>query len=402
MLAPLGSAFGEALHAVRIARALVATGDDVVLLAPAALETAIADAPITFGRIDRVLPRLDLEVTAELRRLRCDSLVLVDLAAVDKVVRAFGLELSAFLDATVPVVALDCWDLPPTPVDWAYGTHGERTSAASHAFARRLVPVPIARPTTRGAFDALPTLGPASQTARATLRAELGIPPGDKLVLWPTATWQHGANQTDPALAQLADALPTWILPLLAGVDARVHVVHVGPRRFTHAWAFTAPYRYLGQVPPHRFEAIVAAADLVLGFNAVATSLATAIAVRTPVVLGHTRAHLDALPDVERALGAHLSPALRDALAANLPLAPIHAWPLRLGAVIEPALADNPLVAAVERVDLFDPVAYTAACSRLLTSAGADEQRERQTNYARIVRALPAAHDRLRELLREG
>jgi len=400
-LAPLGSAFGEALHGIRIARQLVAAGHEVVFLAPAAMHTLIDDAPVQFGRIDLALPHLDQQLGSTLRRMRCGSLVLVDLAAVAKIARAFRLDARAFTHPDVPVIALDCWNLPAQPVTWDYGAHAtEILPAEFHQLERRLVPVPIAPLEVKGGFMAMPPIAPVSAHARHQLRAELGIGEDDRLILWPSASWQSAESHTEPALARLAAALPALILPRLDLLGSRVHVVHVGPLAFAGAEQLAPRYRFLSQVAPRRFEQLVAAADLVIGFNSIATSLATAIAVRTPILVGTTTLRADTLGEAEAALGDRLTPAVRAAIAPNLPLAPILAWPLRLGAVLSPTLADNPLSAAIGRVDPFDEAAYLDACRELLFApAAADAARQRQDDYHRRVLALPAGHEQLMSLV---
>ena len=358
-LAPLASAYGEALHGARIARALCAAGDEVVFVAPAAMH-ALVQPPVLFGRVDLALPKLDSELRDLLARMRCDSLVLVDAAAVGKVCRAFGLDVQAFVAPGVPVAALDCWDLPAEPVAWEYGEQTELLAPEFHALPR-CVPVPIARPDAAGAFCALPTLGDR-ETGRDAMRAELGLGPADQLVVWPTASWQHAANHRDATLARRCDELPARVLPRIAALGPRVHLVHVGPLPFANA---PPRYRHVAQLPPARYEALIAAADLLLCFNAAATSLATAIAASTPVVL---------------AVGARQ-----------------FAWPLALDRVLAPVLANNPLLGAVRHVDVADDLAFSAACRELLAHPGM--LRDAQASYARTVRALPAGAEQLGALL---
>ncbi len=398
-LAPLGSAFGEALHGVRIARQLVAAGHEVVFLAPAAMSTVIGDAPVQFGRLDLVLPRLDAQVAEAIAEQRCESLVLVDAAAVGKVARTFGLDVRAFTDPGIPVVALDCWNLGPQPVRWEYGATAHETLAPEiHAIERRLVPVPIASPAVRGGFRAMPEV--SVHVDRRTIRTQLGLGDSDRLILWPSASWQAPESHTDPGLARLAAMLPALILPRLDQLGSRVHVVHVGPTPFAGAETLAPRYRFLSQLEPRNYEQLVASADLVIGFNSVATSVATAIAARTPILVGTTTLRAESMAEVEQALGDRLTPAVRAALAPNLPLAPIHAWPLRLGEVLAPVLADNPLESALRRVDPFDEAAYVEACwSLLFDPATAGSLRLRQATYHRTVLALPAGHEQLMSLL---
>ena len=357
-LAPLPSAFGELLHGVRIARALCAAGDQVVFVAPAAM-AAMIEPPLVFGRIDLAIANLDRELPHLIARMRCDSLVLVDVAAVGKTARALRLDPKVFTRPSVPVVGIDCWNLPREPVRWDYGTHEEMLPAEFHAIEKRLVPVPFARPDVSGAFCALPRIAPVDRDA---VRARLGLEADAQVIVWPSASWQHGANHSDPVLARRADELPARLLPQLAKLG--VHVVHVGPQPFANP---PACYRHVGQLEPARFESLVAAADLLLCFNAAATSLATAIAAGTPIVLGTS--------------------------------ASVYAWPLSLSNILKPVLADNPINDAVRRVDVADELAFITACRELLERPSL--LHDGQAAYVRQVRALPAGHERLRKMLQD-
>jgi len=401
-LAPLRSAFGETLHGIRIARQLIATGDEVVLLAPAAARTLIDDARVTFGRIDQGLSTLDKQVGKLIRRMKCSSLVLVDAAAVAWIVCALKLESRAFTHPDVPVVALDCWNMPPEPNVWDYSEQTQEALPAEfHQIARRLIPVPIAPPGIAGGFTAMPELAVLATAERDQVRAELGVGAGDRLIVWPSASWQSAdLHADDPGLARLAAALPALILPRLDRLGPHVHIVHVGPMAFPDAERLAPRYRFLSQLAPRKFEQLVGAADLLLGFNSSATSIATAIATRTPILVGTTTLRAADMSEVEHALGDRLTPDVRSTIAANLPIAPLHAWPLRLGSVFAPLLANNPLEDALRRVDPFDDGAYVEACRALLFDAAvADALRDRQDAYHRRVRALPAGHEQLRSLL---
>jgi hypothetical protein len=374
-LAPLGAAFGEALHGLRIARALAALGHDIVWLAPAAAQPMLEGAPVTFGRIDQAVPHLDAQLPGLVRRLRCDALVLIDLAAVGKVVRAFGLEARAFTDADVPVIALDCWNLPAAPTPWDYDPATEVLDPAFHGIARRLVAVPIAPPGIAGGFAALPEVGPASAAARAAVRAELGLGAHDRLALWPTARWQHADSHDDPVLAARAAALPGVIAAALAPLGREVAVIHVGPQ------ALDLPglqARHLPQLAPARFEALVAASDLLVSVNAVATSLATAIAARVPIVLGQT------------AGGA----------IGDLVVPPLRAWPLGLARLLGPTVADNPFYGAMRIADPLDAAGFGEACRALLfDAAAADAARAAAAAYHARVAQLPSGAAQLLALL---
>lgn len=368
-LAPLSSAFGEALHGVRLALALLDAGHEVVFLGPARLHVLFEKEGegrrLTFGRIDAALPRLDVEVEELLARLGCDTLVLVDAAAVGKAAAALRLDVAAFTRPGVPVVALDCWDLPPTPWVWDYGPVSEVLDPAFHALPRRLVPVPTAHPDVPGGYAALPRVARLSAAERAAEREALGVAAGERLVVWPTAPWQHVEGQANPVLGELARKLPGIIVPRLARLGAKV--AHVGP------WPLpveSPALRHLAPLPPPAFERLLGAADMLLGFNAIASSLATAVAARVPVLLGQL-------------------PRLR-------------AWPLSLDGVLAGMMRDNPFYDALRVVDAADEDAFLGAARALLfEDAAAAAMRARQDAYAARVAALPGGVARFLSLLDE-
>ncbi len=402
-LAPLGSAFGEALHGIRLAAGLRQAGHDVVFLAPAKLHTLVDSVPVTFGRIDLALPRLDKELPGLIRRLRCDTLVLIDAAAVGKVVRALALDATAFTRPDVPVIALDCWNLPEIPSAWDYGSHSETLSREFHRLKRRLLPVPVAPPDVEGGFAALPALAEPSGAERGRAREELGLSADDRLVLWPSATWQHAENHTDATLARLAGALPGLILPRLDALGRRVKILHVGAMPFASAEALAPRYRFMAQVAPRRFERLVSSADLLLSFNAIATSLATGVAARVPIVLAMSPLSATTEAEADAALGPHATPAVRAFVAASLPLRPMRAWPLGLDRILAPTLADNPFYTAMRVTDVLDEAGFVAACRELLFDPGAAAAlRRRQDDYRRRVASLPLGHERFLSLLNEG
>lgn len=362
-LAPLGSAFGEVLHGIRLARALAAQGEHIVFLAPAAVAPLLEGAPFELGRIDLALTTLDRQLPGIVRRMRCDRVVLVDAAAVGKLCLALGLDLAAFLAPGVPVIALDCWDLPRAPVAWDYGPSTETLPAALHELPRRLVPVPVAAPSAADGYCALPEVAALSTEARAGVRGALGLADDARAVVWPTASWHHGDNHTNADLARRADALPARVLPWLARLG--IAVVHVGPQAFAGAGA---RYRWIGQLAPRAFAEVVGACDALLGFNAVASSLALGVAARVPVVLGS--------------------------------VGTARAWPLDLGSFLAPLRAGNPLYTAVREADVSDEAAYLDALREVvLDREGGAAVVARQDAYAAQVRALPSAVERYLALL---
>jgi hypothetical protein len=357
----------------------------VLFLGPAEVAGAVAGAGVRFGRADAALGALDRAVPEVVADERCDSIVLVDAASVWQTFQALGLDFTRLERAPVPLLALDLWNLDEVAPVWDLGPSQTRLLPARLRALPRLVPVPFARPETPTGYDALPRL-PAID--RAAARAELGLDDDDRLVLWPTALWQHPSAQLDPAWRGLAAALPPLVLGYLAALGPRVRVLHVGPRPLAGV-AGTATW-HKPRLPPAEFARCVAAADLVLGFNLAASTIATAIAAGTPVVVG-VCSHAAPPPDP--------APVVR-AFLARAPLYRFRVWPIGLFAMLEPALAGNPYLDALEVVELLEPRRFALTVGELLFVPGrAAALRARQDTYRRRVAALPGGAERLRLLL---
>src|SRR5258706_1617721 len=197
------TAFGEVLQGRRVAEALVAAGDHVSFVAPEKVMPALAGAPMRRGvleqfgtsMLDSLLPQL-----AEMER--CDSMCLVDLAAVALTFGQHGLSLAP-LRAIPNVVALDLWSLGETDRVFDFGAAHTPLPDDVLAFPR-LVPVPFARPDAPGGYNAWAPNRPLDAGARAHVRDQLGIGAGERVIVMPTAAWQAPHHQRDAP----AHALP--------------------------------------------------------------------------------------------------------------------------------------------------------------------------------------------------
>lgn len=403
-LAPLSGSFGEAAHAVRMATELVEMGHRVRFLAPSSLGPLLSSAQFEVGYVDAVLPRLDHVTIEELVRTGCDTLVLVDLSATWKVFDSAGLSFERLTRSGVPVLALDSWNLDETGLAWDYGPERYELGPGVREVTRRLVPVPFVRPQAPGAFCGLPRLEPLSSDARELERAALGLSVGDKLVVLPLAAWQYAESQPHPARRQLADAVPRLLARYIEALGPGVKLAHVGPERLPGAEYLGASYLFLGQLGGESFANLVGAADVMLSYNLTASSIATAIARRVPVLLalsshaGATLEEVDA--QVQAASGDALSPAGRAFVEATLPLGPLCASPLSLYEFLTPVLRKNPLTQAIAVAELLEERAFLLALARLLYRPdAADALRDHQARYAAEILQLPSAAGRFLSLL---
>src|SRR5205823_6383344 len=160
------TAFGEVLQGRRLAEALVAAGDEVSFVAPSDVMPALAGAPVRRGVLEQFgTPMLDALLPQLAEHERCDSMCLVDLAAVALTFGQHGLRLDPL--RTIPhLVALDLWSLAETERVFDFGE--ARTPLPDDVLAfPRLVPVPFARPDTPGGYNAWPPNRPLGDDARA-------------------------------------------------------------------------------------------------------------------------------------------------------------------------------------------------------------------------------------------
>ncbi len=370
-VALIGTAMGEALQGVRLAGELAAGGDEVLFLAPRALSVLLRDAPVRAGYLDRAIDgHRILESLAEaVAEEGCDSIVLVDTASVLSGLLVSGESTQRLFELGAPVIGLDLWNLTEAGAAWDMSPGRWWEIPRAHwQRVRRLVPVPVARPSAAFAYDALPAQEPLDADAREAVRHELGLAPGRPLVLWPTAAWQMAAGQSAAPGKALAAALPPLVLEALAGLAGDLQLVQVGA---TPLQAEGGPlhFRALPNLPPAQFARLVAAADLLIGFNQSATSLALACAAEVPCVVGINSRHAP-------------------------PFTEFRVWPLGLHDFLTPVLIDNPVASTHHTVELLEPGAFAAACHSLLFDpAAASALRAAQRAYKVEVRRLPGPRD---------
>src|SRR5579863_7761076 len=190
--------FGEVLLAIRLARELAARGDRVLFLATSGQALLLKGQPFRYGIIDRTWGRIDEATRDVIASEKCDDLVLVDAAAVFLGLLITGLNQGFLPRLTVPVVALDVWDLRLTGRSWDTLSGTWDLPAEVEQLQRRMVPVPFGRLDTLGGYNALPPApSVGDDDARARTRAELGLANGQRLLLMTTAAWQTAKAQAN-------------------------------------------------------------------------------------------------------------------------------------------------------------------------------------------------------------
>jgi len=342
------TAFGEVLHGRRVAEALAAAGDHVSFVAPAEVQPALAGAPFRRGVLEKLgTSLLDVMIPQLAAAERADTVCLVDLAAVALTFGQQGLSLEA-LRAIPGIVALDLWNLVETDLVFDFGTTRVPLPRSVLSFPR-LVPVPFARPTAAGAYNAWPANRPLSPGDRARVRARYQLD-GHVFVL-PVAAWQAPERQTDPRALAHARALPPVLVAHVAASGATLVRPPSAP------WLPPSPCsRHLAQLPPADFAELVGAADAVITANLSATTIATALAAEVPVI---------AITSPDFAV-----------------------WPIGLGALLAPVLRDNPLLPCLRLISPDDE----------LPLAPAPEWKSHVGAYRADVARLPSVTARYAEL----
>ncbi len=365
-LAPLPSAFGEVVHGAPLAAALVARGHEVVFAAPSIVAPAVPTG-VPFQSLDDILTTLDVELAPLCARLGTDALVLVEASGVDKFLRALHLSRDRIANAAPHVVSLDCWNLVDPPRTWDYGPVSEPLDPWFIEHTPVIRPAPLARADARGAYAALPSLALPTREQRALARARFGLPERGAVVAWPMARWQLPESHDNAALAEIAARLPALLAPSLAALGDDITIAHVSPAPLAAAHR-PSHYHHIDQLPAHDFAALIGCTDVLLGFNATATSFSTALRLEVPTLLC----------------------APRDETGRRLWM-----WPLCLEGVVGPTVRDNPFFETMTVIDSVGDPLVAALRTLAFDASVRDETRAAQVRYRETIDALPDGADRL-------
>lgn len=238
----------------------------------------------------------------------------------------------------------------------------------------RLLPSPSLPPVRstpgRGRFAMLPNGTPCTPTARARVRAELGVPEGALLVFSTTSAWQHRLKRLPKANA-VATHFPTLVMELLSLASARagfpVHAVHVGPQPLEDLPAHVALH-HLPVMERARFGSVLGAADLYLSTNAPASTAVRALTLGVPVatlVVGKNAADT----------GGPAGTALVRYLDACKGGYPFHMWPLGVSGALTEILRGNPYGEAIGVLDVNQAAHAVEELAVLLGSAAKRAER---------------------------
>jgi hypothetical protein len=387
-VAPQRGAFGEAALGARLARALVEEGDRATFWAPSALGVLVEGSGVRHVAPPAHDPtRLDDAILEAAKAERPDAVVLLDVASVYSILKGSRRDRGFAGRFDVPLVGLDVWNLAETGRLWGL---------PDVDVARRLIPVPFARPSGQpGLYNALPAAPAITEGERLLIREDLGIDGDQRMLLLTSAEWQNPKYQPDVDRQRLAALFPRLLAFTFERLDARVKIVHVGPDPYPVSDRLGGRYTWLAQRSPLRFKKLLAAADLYMTFNFSGTTVHEAIASGVPTLLG-VNSRAGSPKSVLAELGS-ASDDLRSWLTRVGTLRRFLVFPLGLHDHLAPLVQNNPYTSALRTVEVLDEGPFRDACHALLFDTGArEEARARQAAYREQLSKLPTGTEVLR------
>lgn len=362
------------------------SGVDAEAIVPAPL----AGVPAAFGVPARSYPHRDgaaaalAAITRHVDELRPDVVLVADLLLLAGYSADFGDGLFPVLERLrdrCPVVVWDLYDWETrAPVVDVCGQLRRARPLEVPPHVGRLLPSPYLPPAPstagRGRYAAIEG-APRTAHDRERARRELGVDEGTRLVLVTTSAWQH--LRDDPDVAPVVDHFPPFALALLDQAARRcgnVALAHLGPEPFP-AEGVAMPYRHFAP-SPEVYHRLMAAADLMVTFNCIASSAIRAARSGIAVAALHVgRGILEADPSAGTTPAARAASRYRAAVASSR--YPVSIWPVGMHAFAQSLLRDNPFVSLAEHLDVLHPDESVASLAALLT--GPDGLRARQQRY---------------------
>jgi hypothetical protein len=393
--------WGRTEIAVRVARELRARGDEPRFLIHTSAIPLLQGTGFDYEPVaDHLWGLVRLLLDTQVQQIRPESVIYFDFFNTCNYLLQLGIEDSEFLVGyDCPIASLDTWDYARTghrfdlfgkPVgSLALGDKQAKIAQFSR-IPYRLIPVPIAACDRKpGKFACLPT--PSPEIDRNYWRSQLGIPKGDRIILFCTSDWQE-LRGDDASGRRVSGLLPKLIAEYVKQLGSIAHLVHVGPKAYDLDTALAGRYHWHPPLGRTEFERMMAGSDLLLSANISATTVAWAMQLQVPVVVLRNSQTLERLEDAERVATTKLSRSVLTHLGEALPIYPFSLWPLGYYDFLRPILEDNSYCQTFEAIEIVDEQAVVGACDRLLNDELAREaMSRRQMHYVQQVRALPTA-----------
>jgi Family of unknown function (DUF6365) len=334
--------------------------------------------------------------------VRPDAAVLVDYITYVRAMRR-RLHLDPWMveDYGLPVLPVDLAELAATDLEmdlcgWAGGLAVDPRILDLPAHLR---PVPTAHPEAGDdrafPYRLLPPEPPVAAAERAAVRADLGLGPGDRLIMAPMAAWQTpggAGGMNSPLIGRLTERVPELLVHYLRRLPPTAHVLVVGYAPPAFAGLPAERLHVLPPVPAERYRTLLGSADLVLLLSMIGVTGVRAVLMDVPVLVVQNRFPVpdeDAVDAVEAALG-RLSPVVASWLRETVPVEPFRMWPKGLYHFFTPMLRDNGYLTALAVAELLDEDAVVSGLTDLLYDR---ESRDRlagaRARYLAELAALP-------------
>ncbi len=401
-LALAKAGWGETILGLRIASELHAAGDVVHFMAHSSVGSLLHDVPFSVHEVpDHIGPLTKLYIEELLSSQAISSLILSDFCTTDLFFRLMGMSGEFLCDYGVPVIAMDIWDsqesgneidlfleeVLPVPT-WIART------------ALRLLPSPIVRPSNRrGVYSCLPAATTVPNRVREHIRADIGLTPADRAILFSTARWQQAAYTNEHAL-RLAAKLPLLLSHFVRRLGASTHLIHVGPAQYPLREVLGHRYHWIPSLPARQFDLLVGSMDLLVSANISATSIGKAITSGVPAVVLQNSIKAASLEETVASMPRRPSPDLVQWLREALPVYPFSLWPLGYRKYLEPVLADNPYTSCVQVCEILDEEHVLETCTGVLFDKALKSACvTRQAEYVERVNRLPKASDIVHDYL---
>jgi len=395
------TAWGETVHALTIARDLVASGDACVVLTnnrdllrlPNHSGLTIEAADLSLG--------LERCIDAAVSHTPAGSLILADFATFDNALRRTREDPAFVRRYGLPTIVVDTWDSTESGATQDFfGDQPVRIGDWAAGLGARLLPAPPVRPHPRpGVYAAL--LAPVARGAepRRLGRALYGLPADVPVVLFCTSGWQHVSFEGTRGHA-LATALPHVLAGYLAQIEPAVHLVHLGPAPYPLGPVLGERYRWVPPQAPERFSALLSCVDAVLSANVWTSTISRCVGSGVPVLIAQNSCRAETVDEAVAWFGERPPRETLDRIERLLPLYPFGLWPFGWSAFLAPLMRDNSYLRAVERVEILQERAFIETCTRVLFDRARREASARQqAAYADQVSRLPRAADVIRSAI---
>ena len=387
------SGWGETAFGIQLAKEIHRRGDRCVFFANPSAAPLFSQLPFVYEEVrDHLGGLIKLFVESYIQDNDVGSIILADFNTAHGVLREMGVDARFLLKYDVPLVAVDTWSSTESghTID-VFANKQKQIGEWLSDVPFRLLPVPIIRPqSVGGTCRFLPEATVPSRTIRAHFRDSLGLTKSDGAIMVCTAGWQH-ATYNDADGERIARAIPELFLRYVDALGSDVHLVHVGPTRLGENGALNGRYHWLPSVPTQHFDLLLGSMDLMVSFNISAATIGKAITSKVPVMVLQNSFDGSSADEIVPQLSAQPSKHVLQWIRDTVPLYPFRLWPLGFSRFLEPILANNVYLTAVEVGEFLEEEKFLSRCSSLLRcSSEREEVQNRQTRYVDQVSRLPA------------